>query len=266
MLNEVDNCPMTANGDQADIDMDGIGDVCDLQDDRDDDIDGIRNAIDNCPGDFNPDQADSDGDGVGDACQDSGIFIRGDVNYDGRVNSADYDYLKFALHKQFTGSLFCDDAADVNDDGVINRGDLQQLANFLRGRLQSLPSPFPEPGMDSTKDDLTCAKLSSEAENSAAEDMNIELLRGDERFLRGDVNYDGVRNRRDIRLLRSALRAGASDLLPCADAADVNDDGRIDAKDKRFLRRYFQYTLESLPYPYTDLGKDITADKLTCNE
>lgn len=59
-----DNCIRTSNADQSDLDLDGIGDACDV----DDDGDGINDNADNCPVDYNDDQTDTDGDNRGDVC------------------------------------------------------------------------------------------------------------------------------------------------------------------------------------------------------
>ena len=58
--NEIDNCPATANADQADNDSDGEGDICDI----DDDNDGTPDLEDAFPTDAN-ESVDTDGDGVG---------------------------------------------------------------------------------------------------------------------------------------------------------------------------------------------------------
>ena len=53
--NVYDNCALfgQSNPDQADRDIDGVGNICD-----------------NCPANPNSDQTDTDGDGVGDVCDD----------------------------------------------------------------------------------------------------------------------------------------------------------------------------------------------------
>ena len=84
VVDSADNCPKDANADQADIDGDGIGDVCD-PDQTDTDADGVADSADNCPEDANADQADIDQDGIGDVCDPDQI----DTDGDGVVDSAD---------------------------------------------------------------------------------------------------------------------------------------------------------------------------------
>ncbi len=66
VIDTEDNCPADVNGDQSDIDNDGLGDACDVFTDVD--KDEIEDNEDNCPEDSNNDQADKDGDGIGDVC------------------------------------------------------------------------------------------------------------------------------------------------------------------------------------------------------
>jgi hypothetical protein len=83
--NDADNCPLVANGDQADADSDGVGDLCEL----DSDEDGVDDNQDNCPTVTNTDQSDGDSDGIGDACDDCPADADNDIDSDGVCGNLD---------------------------------------------------------------------------------------------------------------------------------------------------------------------------------
>jgi hypothetical protein len=98
VCDEVDNCPLVKNTNQADSDGDGIGDNCDTGTDPcaalggDSDGDGVCDKLDNCPLVSNPNQEDSDGDGIGDACDtptDPCEALGGDSDGDGVCDKLD---------------------------------------------------------------------------------------------------------------------------------------------------------------------------------
>jgi PKD repeat protein len=80
-----DNCPSTPNGDQADADSDGLGNVCDdcpLDAANDADGDTVCGDADNCPAIPNAGQLDQDTDGMGDPCDDCPFDAENDIDSD----------------------------------------------------------------------------------------------------------------------------------------------------------------------------------------
>ena len=98
-----DNCPFTPNADQADADLNGTGDVCD-----DVDNDGVIQPQDNCPVDANPGQEDFNLDGIGDAC--------GDADNDGRIDDADNCPIDANPNQADNDTDGSGDVCDVDDD------------------------------------------------------------------------------------------------------------------------------------------------------
>jgi hypothetical protein len=86
-------------------------------------------------------------------------FIRGDVDGDCLVGVLDIDF--FICWYYYGGPSFpCWDAADVNDDGVVDASDMVYLLQyvFIPGAPPP-PPPFPMPGPDPTPDGLSCANV-----------------------------------------------------------------------------------------------------------
>lgn len=80
------------------------------------------------------------------------VFVRGDGNQDGNLDLSDVIALLGYLFLGTENS--CPDALDVNDDGIADLTDGIGLAKFLFKTFEPPHSPYPEPGLDPTDDDL----------------------------------------------------------------------------------------------------------------
>ncbi|MFQ6605673.1 MAG: T9SS type A sorting domain-containing protein [Fidelibacterota bacterium] len=104
------------------------------------DGDGILNDLDNCPEIYNPDQADLDNDDIGDLCDpcdNANVFVAGnvtgDVTDDGPVLDV-FDVLTLVdliLDNDFPGCT--GESANFNGDNFINVLDVVQLAQYVTG-------------------------------------------------------------------------------------------------------------------------------------
>jgi cysteine-rich repeat protein len=112
LVNNDDNCDRAINVDQADLDLDGIGDACD-----------------NCPELLDIDQTDSDEDGVGDVCDvecGDGELDRGEGCDDGNLDDDDnctslcqIITCGDGVVQELNGEA-CDDGNFVDDDECTN--------------------------------------------------------------------------------------------------------------------------------------------------
>lgn len=155
-----DNCPTHANFDQADLDDDTVGDLCDA----DDDGDTVPDTADNCPTDPNPDQADLDGDGAGDRC---------DADHDGDTVADADDNCPADPNP---------DQADLDGDGIGDRCDADEDGDDVPDTVDSCPSDDNADQADQDGDGLgdacdpaiTCLGLSATIVGTAGND----ILRG----------------------------------------------------------------------------------------
>ena len=84
-------------------------------------------------------------------------FIRGDANYDGKINISDPVSILNALFVN-NSQFICWDAADANDDGSANITDAIYILKFLFQGGPPPLAPFPTIGDDPTPDNLFCGE------------------------------------------------------------------------------------------------------------
>ncbi len=89
------------------------------------------------------------------ASLESRLFVRGDVNDDGRLDISDPVAVLFDLFVT-PSKLVCKDAMDANDDGRVDISDAVHSLNFLFLGGAPQPRPYPLPGPDLTLDRLHC--------------------------------------------------------------------------------------------------------------
>lgn len=158
-------------------------------------------------------------------------FIRGDLNCDGVVDSADVSFLENLINDG--GPLPpCLDAADVNDDGLfLSVADLTFLLRALDLGL-ALPPPFPNCGTDPTFDGFTC-------DTSCCTPICTAKP--------GDVNADDTLSLSDIIVLVNHVFKGGTAPEPAC-RGDANADTMLNLNDIIYLMN-FVFRNGSYPIP-----------------
>jgi len=209
-LNPADLCPLDV-GATGDVDLDGIGDLCDLCTDADGDglgtgqcpfdicpndalndadADGFCADLDNCPSLSNPGQYDLDLDGSGNVCDD-------DTDGDGQSNAVDMDDDGDGVLDVTDLCQFASDAGqlDTDGDGEGNACDFddEEIWNVVVTKgAQDMASWTAEPGalsynvyagsVASLAVGLPYGSCAVASSGSATADVSGDPLPGDPRF------------------------------------------------------------------------------------
>ena len=142
-------------------------------------------------------------------------FLRGDANGDGAIDISDgITTLQYLFNCGDDCPLVCDDAADYDDNGVVEMADAILTFGFLFQGGEEPESPYPNAGVDSTEDGLSCGSEISPVQIAAGKHHSCAKTDQGEAFCWGD-NSDG----------QLGDDSGADQLLP----ALVQIDTPVDA-------------------------------------
>ena len=109
----------------------------------------------------------------------------------------------------------CQDAADTDDNGLVQLTDAIYTLNFLFSGGAQPPAPWPGCGEDPGEDKLGCA--------------DFPPCAGARPVILGDANCDGVVDQDDGEIIRDHVTMGLE--LCCRTAADANQDGIVNVND-----------------------------------
>ena len=98
------------------------------------------------------------------------VFLRGDCNRDGLLDVS--DSVALLLHL-FRGGVTppCSDGCDANDDGELNLTDALVVLSFLFAGGATPAAPYPQVGVDSSPDRLSCLEV-ADSDDTVFEETN----------------------------------------------------------------------------------------------
>ncbi|MGD8921830.1 MAG: dockerin type I domain-containing protein [Candidatus Zixiibacteriota bacterium] len=157
------------------------------------------------------------------------LFVRGDVNADGKVDQEDVDMYAGYFNQQ--GFVTCSVAADVNGDGITySMADYQYLVDFVSGEGPAPPLPYPDCGPDPTfpgSGMSCCSDVDCCGQYASGYTGNT------------DCSTDGERTLNDLTVLIDRVYISHEQL--CCEAngnVDGSDDGNVTLNDITALIDY----------------------------
>ena len=157
-------------------------------------------------------------------------ILLGDVNLDGKVDDNDLTLLNNYLAKTVTLKDLQLTASDVNSDGIISVGDVENIRLYLSGHntgseyLSKIGVSLVCPKNYELKNELCIKELSVDAKTAS--------------YKKGDVNLDGKVDTEDINFLNKYLNRDATFSNIQLKVADFNENGSIDINDLNELKKH----------------------------